>query len=112
MSTPPRRWPLRPILLGGVLLLAALVRLDYGSLERGNRLFHDGQLAEAEGIYRRSAGAEVAGAADYNLGTTLIPSGSPEAQLHLESAAASPDSGIAQRGSYNLGYLNLIRVEA
>src|SRR5690606_39785125 len=107
MSTPPRRWPLRPILLGGVLLLAALVRLDYGSLERGNRLFHDGQLAEAEGIYRRSAGAEVAGAADYNLGTTLIPSGSPEAQLHLESAAASPDSGDRKSTRLNSSHVKI-----
>ncbi|MEX2581738.1 MAG: hypothetical protein WD766_00560 [Gemmatimonadota bacterium] len=108
MERPRAAW--KPVLLLGFgMLLALLVWMDRGSVERGNRLFRSGQGPAAQKVYRGAAEGR-GGAAGYNLGTALLADGLPDAEVELERSAASADSTVAQRASYNLGYAKLIRV--
>jgi hypothetical protein len=101
----------RILLLGAVASIAAMLWLDSSSIERGNRLFRAGERAEAERVYRPQAERDTGSVdASYNLGTALLSSNAVSAEEHLRRAALSADSSAAQRGSYNLTYSLLIRV--
>jgi len=87
-----------------------LLWLDHGSVERGNRLFRDGDLEGAEQLYRtRATGPNPSGTDLYNLGTVLLGLSPEEAETFLGAGAETPDSAAAHRAHYNLGYLTLIR---
>lgn len=91
------------ICLGCVSLAASLLSLHRSSLERGNKLFRDGQLDGATDIYRARLDAQPgATPAAYNLGTALMALGSDEAEAYLREASQAYDSAAAQRGHYNL----------
>jgi hypothetical protein len=93
-----------------VAAVAVLLWLERGSLERGNRLFHAGQGAAAEQIFRERAERGRASPADaYNLGTVLLSLSPQEAEEVLRTSAAGADSAAAHRSHYNLAYLYLAR---
>jgi len=80
------------------------------SLERGNRLYHDGRVEEATELYRARVESELPeGPVAYNLGTALMALGSPEAEEYLRFATELYDSAAMQRAYYNLGRLYLTR---
>ena len=104
------RLPVRELALVLACLLAVLGLVgtflwqDRSSLERGNRLYHDGQVQRAEQLYRASTESPVAPpTALYNLGTALLTLGTPETEHYLRLATEAGDSAAAQRGHYNLG---------
>jgi tetratricopeptide (TPR) repeat protein len=82
------------------------------SLERGNRLYHDGRLDDAIELYRARVESELPeGPVAYNLGTALMAAGSPEAEEYLRFATELYDSAAMQRAYYNLGHIFLDRAE-
>jgi tetratricopeptide (TPR) repeat protein len=82
------------------------------SLERGNRLYHEGRVEEATELYRAHVESELPeGPVAYNLGTALLALGSPEAEEYLRFATELYDSAAMQRAYYNLGRLYLTRAE-
>lgn len=95
-----------------LLMAASLLWLDRRSIERGNQLYRDGQVAAAATLYRAHATGEGEPRAAYNLGTALLALDLFGAERELARAAASADSVVAQRGSYNLGYHYLARARA
>lgn len=114
MSAPAwvARWRVRAPLIGAAAV-AALLWADRGSLERGNRLFNDGEVEAAEELYlAASSRSDPPAAATYNLGTALLSQGEETGDRHLRDAAGSADPVAAQRGSYNLGVALLTRVDA
>ena len=107
-----RRWT-RLLTLGaaGGLLVAALLRLDGASVERGNRLYRSGDPSTAAELYGRALGPETGDATGYNLGTALLSFDPDSAEALLEQAAEVGERATAQRGSYNLGYRYLVAAE-
>lgn len=92
-------------LAAAVGLVGIFLWLDYGSLERGNRLYRDGQTQKAEQLFRaRAQSVPPSPRASYNLGTTLLAFDSQEAQDYLRVATEAEDSATAHRAYYNLGY--------
>jgi tetratricopeptide (TPR) repeat protein len=82
------------------------------SLERGNRLYHEGRVEEATELYRARVVSELPeGPVAYNLGTALMAVGSQEAEEYLRLATELYDSAAMQRAYYNLGHLFLARAE-
>jgi hypothetical protein len=82
------------------------------SLERGNRLYHEGRVEDATELYRARVESELPeGPVAYNLGTALLALGSPEAEEYLRLATELYDSAAMQRAYYNLGHLFLSRAE-
>jgi hypothetical protein len=98
------------------LILAALAVafwLDSRSMERANRLFRSGQLADASELYQRLAsGASPKPEVSYNFGTSLLALEMEDAERHLVLASGATDPLVAQRANRNLGYLHLTRVAA
>lgn len=94
------------------LVVAALLWLDRGSLERGNRLYRGGDAGRAAALYRHAADGddETHPLAPYNLGTALLGLDPDSAETSLRIAAQAEDPTIAQRGLYNLGYRYLTSV--
>lgn len=87
------------------LVAGGLLWQDRGTLERGNHLYHGGDTLAAIDVYRtRVAGTDPGATALYNLGTALVTLDPGEAGGYLSGALESGDSGVAQRGHYNLGY--------
>lgn len=81
----------------GALVVAALLLQDRGSVERGNRLYHGGDVERAAQIYEGTGTA-------YNLGTALLSLDRDSAGAVLRSAAETNDRGVRQKSLYNLGY--------
>jgi tetratricopeptide (TPR) repeat protein len=80
------------------------------SLERGNRLYHEGRMEDAIELYRARVESDLPeGPVAYNLGTALLANGSPEAEEYLRFATELYDSAAMQRAYYNLGGLFLSR---
>lgn len=100
------------------LLLVALsvvgitltVRSERESESRANRLHRADRLEEAAQIYAdRAAEDASAERLRYNLGTTLLRMGSPEAGLELTTATESDDEQVRAGAHYNLGLWRLIQ---
>jgi hypothetical protein len=81
------------------------------SLERGNRLYHEGRVENATEVYRARVESESEGEAAFNLGTALMSVGSAEAEEFLRFATELGDPAAIQRAYYNLGRLFLARAE-
>jgi hypothetical protein len=108
----PNRARVAGALLAAGLVVVAMLWLDRGSLERGNRLYRAGEISSAEEIYRTGwAAPNGPSIVSYNLGTSLLALGSDSASHHLRLAAESADSASAQRAYYNLGYIFLTSVQ-
>jgi hypothetical protein len=113
LRTAPRRnfsAALRLTVLAGLGLGAAFFWLDRGSLERGNRLAHGGDLAQAATLYRRHTAEAENALATFNLGTVLLDADPEGARERLEVAAfgIGADTLVRQRAHYNLGHVFLV----
>ena len=112
------RWPSRSVSawvlafgFAALGLFGTFFRQERASVERGNRLFHDGSVERAGEVYRAHAVSDLApGVAAYNLGTALLALGAPEAEDYLRVATEGMDSAAVQRAYYNLGQLLLSRL--
>ena len=105
MTTQRRRAILVPAGILLVAALSALVYLDRSSLQRGNRLYRDGELESAAQVYRANAQADAPNPeASYNAGTAELALGAATAADRLEAAATAPDTLVARLANYNLGY--------
>ena len=102
----------RALLLVGlsVVGIALTVRAERASESRANRLHRADRLEEAAEIYLdRAAEESTAERLHYNLGTTLLRLGSPEAALELTTAVESDDERVRGGAHYNLGLWRLIQ---
>ena len=102
----------RALLLVGlsVVGIALTVRAERASESRANRLHRADRLEEAAEIYVDRAVEESATERlHYNLGTTLLRMGSPEAALELTSATESDNERVRVGAHYNLGLWRLIQ---
>jgi hypothetical protein len=102
----------RALLLVGlsVVGITLTVRAERTSESRANRLHRADRLEEAAQIYvDRAAGDSTAERLNYNLGTTLLRMGSPEAGLELTTATESDDERVRGDAHYNLGLWRLIQ---
>lgn len=93
-------------------LFAWLFRQEQHSLERGNRLYWDGDVRGAETIYREQVAESGRALANFNLGTTLLELGSNEAEEYLALAAESEDPAVARAAFYNLGRNFILRYQS
>ena len=101
----------RALLLVGlsVVGIALTVRAERASESRANRLHRADRLEEAVEIYvDRAAEDSTAERLHYNLGTTLLRLGSPEAAQELITARESDDERVRVGAHYNLGLWRLI----
>ena len=101
----------RALLLVGlsVVGIALTVRAERASESRANRLHRADRLEEAAEIYvDRAAEESATERLHYNLGTTLLRMGSPEAALELTSATESDNERVRVGAHYNLGLWRLI----
>jgi tetratricopeptide (TPR) repeat protein len=101
----------RALLLVGlsVVGIALTVRAERASESRANRLHRADRLEEAAEIYvDRAAEDATAERLHYNLGTTLLRMGSPEAALELTTAKESDNERVRVGAHYNLGLWRLI----
>jgi len=104
------RW--RALLLVGLSVVGIVltVRADRASESRANRLHRADRLEEAAEIYvDRTAEDSTAERLHYNLGTTLLRLGSPEAAQELTTATESDDERVRVGAHYNLGLWRLIQ---
>ena len=102
----------RALLLVGlsVVGIALTVRAERESESRANRLHRADRLEEAAEIYvDRAAEESAAERLHYNLGTTLLRMGSPEAALELTTAKESDNERVRVGAHYNLGLWRLIQ---
>lgn len=102
----------RALLLVGLSVVGIVltVRADRASESRANRLHRADRLEEAAEIYvDRFAEDSPAARLHYNLGTTLLRLGSPEAGLELTTASESDDERVRVGAHYNLGLWRLIQ---
>jgi len=92
-----------------VVGIALTVRAERASASRANRLHRADRLEEAAEIYvDRAAADSTAERLRYNLGTTLLRMGSPEAAQELTTAKESDDERVRVGAHYNLGLWRLI----
>jgi hypothetical protein len=104
------RW--RALLLVGlsVVGIALTVSADRTSESRANRLHRADRLEEAAQIYLdRAVGDSTAERLRYNLATTLLRMGDPEAGLELTTATEADDERVRGGAHYNLGLWRLIQ---
>ncbi len=102
----------RALLLVGlsVVGIALTVRAERASESRANRLHRADRLEEAAEIYLdRATENSTAERLHYNLGTTLLRLGSPEAARELTTATESDDERVRAGAHYNLGLWRLIQ---
>lgn len=102
----------RAVLLVGlsVVGIALTVRAERASESRANRLHRADRLEEAAEIYvERAVEDSTAERLHYNLGTTLLRMGSPEAAQELTTATESADERVRVGAHYNLGLWRLIQ---
>ena len=90
------------------VLVAGLLVLDRRSVERGNRLYHQGDAPRAAETYAGALGRRATQDRQYNLGTALLSLDRDSAGAVLRSAAASDDRSVKQKSFYNLNYQLLI----
>ena len=101
----------RALLLVGLSVVGIVltVRAERASESRANRLHRADRLEEAAEIYvDRAAEESAAERLHYNLGTTLLRMGSPEAALELTNAKESGNERVRVGAHYNLGLWRLI----
>jgi Ca-activated chloride channel family protein len=92
------------VAVAGLVVLALLLQ-DRRSVERGNRLYHEGDVPSAAETYAGALdGRGDASATTYNLGTALISLDRDSAGAVLRAAAQSEDRAVRQKSLYNLGY--------
>ena len=102
----------RALLLVGLSVVGIVltVRAERASESRANRLHRADRLEEAAEIYvDRAAEESATERLHYNLGTTLLRMGSPEAALELTSATESDNERVRVGAHYNLGLWRLIQ---
>ena len=102
----------RALLLLGLSVVGIVLTLkaERASESRANRLHRADRLEEAAEIYvDRAAEDSAAERLHYNLGTTLLRMGSPEAALELTSAKESDNERVRVGAHYNLGLWRLIQ---
>jgi hypothetical protein len=102
----------RALLLIGlsVVGITLTVRAERTSESRGNRLHRADRLEEAAEIYvDRVARDSTADRLRYNLATTLLRMGSPDAGAELTTAIESGDERVRGGAQYNLGLWRLIQ---
>ena len=99
------------LLLGlSVVGIVLTVRAERASESRANRLHRADRLEEAAEIYiSRAAAGSTAERLRYNLGTTLLRTGSPEAAQELTTAKESDNERVRVGAHYNLGLWRLIQ---
>ncbi|MBM4185447.1 MAG: hypothetical protein FJ207_14720 [Gemmatimonadetes bacterium] len=90
------------------LLVAGFSLMDRRSVERANRLYHEGDVERAAATYARSAGRNEAVA--YNLGTALMGIDPDSAGATLRRSAEADDRDTRKRSLYNLGYHLILRL--
>lgn len=106
-----RRWLLLALAAG--LVAGTALWQDRGSVERGNRLYREGDTVRAAEVYRGRTGAPAGPAVvTYNLGTALLALDPEEAAEQLLRVAEGDDPAFVQSGRYNLGYRFLTSVDA
>jgi tetratricopeptide (TPR) repeat protein len=101
----------RALLLVGlsVVGITLTVRAERDSESRANRLHRADRLEEAAEIYFDRTAADSTGERlRYNLGTTLLRQGNPEAAQELITARESDDERVRVGAHYNLGLWRLI----
>ena len=96
-----------------ILMLAVVVFTTggvLGGLERGNRLYRDGNFVEAVEEYRSAlADGEDSPVLRYNLGTALLQLGRfAEAEEHLRAALDVVEPELRERVYYNMGQRYLL----
>lgn len=106
----PGRWPALLLLALSIIGISLTVRAERSSVARANRLARAGRLELAADIYGQKLREDTASARVlYNLGTTLLRLGNPEARPALAAAAESDDPRPHARAEYNLGLWSLVR---
>ena len=101
----------RALLLVGLSVVGIVltVRAERDSESRANRLHRADRLEEAAEIYFDGAAEESAAERlHYNLGTTLLRMGSPEAAQELITAKESENERVRVGAHYNMGLWRLI----
>ena len=104
------RW--RALLLVGLSIagIVLTVRAERASESRANRLHRSDQLDEAARIYAdRMVRDSTAERLHYNLGTTMLRLGEPDAASQLARALESGDERLRTSAHYNLGLWSLIQ---
>jgi hypothetical protein len=98
------------VLVSG-LIVGTLLMQDRRSVERGNRLYHQGDVPRAAEAYAAALGEDGASSPSdtqydtrYNLGTALLTLDRDSAGVVLRSAAEANDRSLRQKSLYNLGY--------
>jgi hypothetical protein len=102
MSRDVRR-PGAVVAIAALIVLAQLVQ-DRRSVERGNRLYHEGDLPRAADTYAGALVGRTSATTAYNLGTALISLDRDSAGAVLRTAADTEDRAVRQKSLYNLGY--------
>ena len=105
-----RRW-IVAALAAGALLVPILVLQDFGSVERGNRLYRSGDPVAAADVYADALGGSSDEAATFNLGTSLLALDPDSAEVLLRQTTRVVDRRTAQRGYYNLGFGQMLASE-
>jgi len=104
------RWRALLLVVLSIAGIVLTVRAERTSESRGNRLHRADRLDEAAQIYLdRATQDSTAERLRYNLATTLLRMGSPEAGLELTTAAESRDERVRGSAHYNLGLWRLIQ---
>jgi len=103
------RWRTLLLVSLSVVGIALTVGAERASESRANRLHRADRLDEAVEIYvDRAAEESAAERLHYNLGTTLLRMGSPDAAQELTTATESGDERVRLGAHYNLGLWRLI----
>lgn len=93
------------ILLVSGPIAGALLLLDSRSVERGNRLYREGDAPRAAETYAGALRGNIRfPSTRYNLGTALLTLDRDSAGVALRAAAATDDRTVRQKSLYNLGY--------
>jgi len=104
------RWRALLLVVLSIVGIVLTVRAERTSESRANRLHRADRLDEAAQIYvDRAAGDSTAERLRYNLATTLLRMGSPEAGVELTIATGSDDERVRGGAHYNLGLWRIIQ---
>jgi hypothetical protein len=104
------RWRALLLVALSIVGIVLTVGAERTSESRANRLHRADRLEEAAQIYvERALGDSTAERLRYNLATTLLRMGSPEAGLELTTATESDNERVRGSAHYNLGVWRIIQ---